>query len=382
MRIRLLVISNYDAFVTVRPEAEILLGLQRTNQYDITIMTPEKSEYANRFREAGIRVVDFSLARKFRWRDMKTIRTELTRGRYHILQLFNNKAIVHGLLAARGNPVKAVIYRGYTGHISWLDPFMYVKFLSPRADRVICLVESIRDLIRRNLFFNKGKAITIHKGHDVAWYQDAAPVDRKSLGIPDDAFVFVCAANVRRFKGIRYLLKATHYLPKDSSIHLLLMGRGMGLPLFQRLIETSPIRDNIHDLGFRSDVLSVVKSCDAFVLPSIEGEAITKAVIEAMSLRVCPLITTIPGNQGLVIDGQCGKLVPPRDPEALAKAMTWLNENREIARQYGNAAHEHIRNNFNIKDTIAAYDTLYHELYNELTVKQGEERTATTSQNG
>lgn len=50
----------------------------------------------------------------------------------------------------------------------------------------------------------------------------------------------------------------------------------------------------------------MVKASDAFVLSSLYGEATTKAVIEAMSLGICPLITDIPGNKGLVIHEECG----------------------------------------------------------------------------
>lgn len=363
--IKLLVVSNYDAYIPVRPEAEILIGLQKTNQYEITVMTSANSRYAEEFRECGIRVIDFDPMKKFSWKYVRLIRDELKRGKYHILQLFNNKAIVNGIQASWGLPVKVVVYRGYTGNISWLDPMMYIKYLSPRVDRIICLVEAIREIFRRNLLFNKDKAVAINKGHDIAWYDGVQPVTKTSLGLPSDAFTFICVANSRRMKGIRYLLKATYYLPPASPIHLLLLGRDMDVPEFRRLIEKSPLRSNIHVLGFRKEVLPVVKACDAFVLSSIKGEAITKAVIEAMAIGICPLITDIPGNRGLVIDGECGKVVPARDAHALANAMEWLSANPETCKQYGARALEHINNNFNVSETITRYDALYRELYND-----------------
>lgn len=330
-------------------------------------MTYGDSPYAEKFRAAGIRVIDFHPEKKFSPSYVRFIRRELKAGGYHILMLFNNKAMVNGILAAMSIPVKVVVYRGYTGNIHWSDPFMYLKYLSPRVDRIICLVEAIRQLFRKNLLFRKDKAVTIHKGHDIAWYEGVEPVGKKALGIPENAFVIICGANVRRMKGVRYLLKATYHLPADSNIHLAFAGNGMDVPLFKKLIENSPFRQNIHVLGFRKDILNVVKTADVFVLPSIKGEAITKSVIEAMSLGICPLITDIPGNQGLVIDHQCGLVVPPRNPEALAKGILWLYENRERCREFGTAAREHIRQNFDIRNTVIQYDALYRELYGELT---------------
>jgi ribonuclease HII len=70
-------------------------------------------------------------------------------------------------------------------------------------------------------------------------------------------------------KGMKYLLEATHYLPATSKIHILLLGNGMDQPRFKRLIEASPIKNQIINLGFRKDVLRVVKASHVFALASI-----------------------------------------------------------------------------------------------------------------
>lgn len=365
-KINLLVVSDYGATVIVRPEAEIVLQLQHTGRYNITVMTQANSEYANKFREAGVTVIDFFPEKKFSWNYVRRIKKEMIDGQHHIAQLFNNKAMVNGVMAAMGVPIKVVVYRGYTGNISWLYPIMYVKYLSPRVDRIVCLVEAIRQIFRKNLWFNKDKAVTINKGHDVSWYDGVIAHSKASFAIPENAFVFICGANIRRMKGVKYLLRATYLLPKDSNIHLMFAGNDMNTPEFKKLIEESPMRDRIHLLGHRKDILEVVKSADAFVLASIKGEAITKAVIEAMSLEVCPLITDIPGNVGLVENGVSGLVVPSKDPQALADRMLFLSKNPEVAEAYGKAARIHIMKNFNTKDTARKYDQLYQELYVEL----------------
>lgn len=364
MAIKVLVISNYHSTVTVRPEAEIFIGLKKQFGYDVTVMTFGDGDYVPKFIEAGIRVIDFHPVKKFSLAYVKRIRTELKEGGYQIMHLFNNKAMINGILAARGLPVKVAIYRGYTGNIHWADPFMYLKYLSPRVDRIVCLVEAIRVLMRKNLFFNKDKAITINKGHDVNWYNDVTPLDLKNLGVPEDAFKIVCVANVRPMKGMKYLLKATHYLPADSKIHLLLLGNGMDSPKFKKLIDESPIKNQIINLGFRKDAPRVVKASHVFALASIYGEAITKSVIEAMSMGVTPLITDIEGNVGLVIDKECGLVVPAHDAKALASAMLKLSNDMTLTKRLGEKARQHIDKNLNVKDTVKAFDVMYKDLVN------------------
>lgn len=369
-KINLLVVSDYGATVTVRPEAEIVIQLQQTGKYNITVMTQANSEYAEKFRRCGVKVIDFYPEKKFRWEYVKKIRKEMIEGKHHIAQLFNNKAMVNGIAAAMGVPIKVVLYRGYTGNISWLDPIMYVKYLSPRVDRIICLVEAIRQIFLKNLPpWSRHKAVTITKGHDVKWYEGVVAHSKASLGIPNEAFTFVCGANFRRMKGVKYLLRATYLLPKDANIHLMFAGRDMDTPEFKKLIDESPMRERIHILGHRKDILEVVKAADVFVLASIKGEAITKAVIEAMSVEVCPLITDISGNVGLVENGVSGIVVPSKDPQALADKMLFLSKNPDLAKRYGKAARLHIMNNFNTKDTARNYDALYQELYAELKEK-------------
>lgn len=366
MRIKLLIISDYIHTVVARPEAEIILQLQQFGTYDITVMTSGSAWYAKRFEEAGIRVVDFHISKKFSVEYVKFIRAELIQGQYDIVTAFNNMTMRNTIPALRGLKTKLVVYRGYTGNINWWDPFMYTKYLHPRVDRIICLVEAIRKIFRKNLLFNKDKAVTINKGHDIHWYDDIKPVGKVSLGLPENAFVFICGANVRRMKGIKYLLKATYYLPADANFHLVLAGKNMDKKEFIDLINNSPFRKNIHVIGYREDILEVVKSCDAFVLASIKGEAITKAVMEAMSMEVCPLITDIPGNEGLVEDKVCGLVVPPRNAKALAEGMVYLAQNPSVARQYAIAARQHIDKRFNTKVTAKKYDAMYRELYEEL----------------
>ena len=362
MSLRVLVISNYRETNSVRPEAELFIGLQKAG-VQVTIMTFGDAHYVEKFREAGIRVIDFHPLKKFDRSETQRIRAELLAGQYDVLHLFNSRAIINGLRAARGLPVKVVLYRGYTGNIHWFDPTAYLKYLHPRVDKVVCIAKSIEALLQRQLFFQKDKAVTIHKGHDASWYAGIKSMDRTSLdGIPSTAFWVTCVANNRPMKGVRYLLEATQYLPTNLPIHFLLVGKNMAAGKGRALIDRSPNREKIHLLGYRTDVLEMVAASDVFVLPSIKGEATTKAVIEAMSLGVAPIITSIPGNRELVLDGQCGLVVPPHDPKAIADSILLLYHDTALRHWLGQAAQLHIQKNFNIENTIQQTIALYESL--------------------
>jgi glycosyltransferase involved in cell wall biosynthesis len=204
------------------------------------------------------------------------------------------------------------------------------------------------------------RPVTIHKGHKLEWYADE-PADLAQFGIPDDAFVIGCTAAYRPRKGIEYLVEAVGMLPDDIPAHLLLIGR-MDADRLTRKIDSSPARDRIHRTGHRSDAPAVTAACDVFSLPSTRREGLARAIIEAMSYRVTPVVTDCGGSPELVVDGECGYVVPTKDARALAEAFEKLYRDPELRRRMGEAARERIgtefRNEMTVQKTIALYEDL------------------------
>lgn len=356
-----LVISNYNSTVSVRPEAEIFIGLKKLG-VDVEVMTYGDSDYAEKFRQQGIRVINHHPEKRMDRKSVQVIRDTLVKGKHDILHLFNGKAIINGIQAAKNIPVKVVLYRGYTGNIHWYDPTAYFKFLHPRVDKIVCNSAGVEAHLQRQLFFDKSKTITILKGHSPDWYNEVTPIDREALQIPTDAFVATIVANDRKMKGIPYLLKATYEIPVDLPVYFLLVGQGLDNKKNLLLADRSPNREKIHFLGFRHDALSIVAASDVFVLSSIKGESITKSVLEAMSLGIAPVITDIPGNKELVIHEVNGLVVPASNSPALAQGILKAFQNPELRKQWGQKSKERIETHLNIKDTISNMLNFYKSL--------------------
>lgn len=362
MSIKVLVISDYRSYHTVRPEAEIFIGLAKLG-VEVHIMTFGDAKYNDEFRKAGIKVIDFHPQKKLDKQEIARIRQQLVDEQYDILQLYNNFAIINGIKAAKGLPVKIVLYRGYAGHVQWYDPINYLKFLNPRVDKIICNSEGVAQSLQKQLFFDKSKTVTINKGHRVEWYAGTEPIDvKKEYNIPEDAFVIVNVANNRKMKGIPYLLKAMCALPADMPVHLLLIGNNLDNKDSRKIINGNVNAGKIHFLGFRNDALNIVAGCDAFVLSSISGESITKSVIEAMSLGKPPIITDIAGNKELVVDNESGLVVPSKNADALKDAIIRLYNDKPLRERLGVNAKARIANELNTNQTILKTKQLYEEL--------------------
>ena len=362
--VKVLVISDYRSEISARPEAEAMIGLLKAG-LDITIMTYDTGVYPQKFREAGIRLIPFHPEKKFDRKEIKFIHDELQRGNYDILQLFNSKAIINGIAAAKNFPVKIVLYRGFTGNVNWYDPTAWFKYLHPRVDKIICLTNAVKKSIDKNLFFDKTKTVKITKGHSQEWYKDVQPADRDAYGIPSNAFVVAAVGNVRRFKGIPYFIRSSYHLPAGLSIHFLMVGKGMDKPEFKNLIDKSNYKNNFHILRFTDDPLPLIAMSDVLVLSSTGGEGINKTVVEAMSLYVPAIITNIENNKDLFVDGGEEMIVPVRDPKAIADAIYHLYKHSELRNELGKKSKEHVIRQLHINETIIQIKNLYEDLAKE-----------------
>ena len=358
---KLLVISNYAITMhNVRPEAEMIIGLKQRG-LNVEVMTPRDCPYAERMAGFDIPIHDYLPPSKFSSAAARRVRQVLTSGGHQLQYLFNNPAIIAGLRASRGLPVRNVTYRGQVGNISRYDPSAYLTHLNPRVDRIVCVANAVRDGLRKQLR-DPSKAVTIYKGHDIDWYAGVEAVDRASLGLPNDGFVFACVATNRPRKGVPVLLEAMGRLPIESPAHLLLVGGGMDSPDIDKLVRDNPRRDRIHRFGHREDVLRLVAAADAAVLPSLRREGLPKTVIEAMALGLPPIVTRTGGSAELVVAGESGWVVPPGEAVALAAAMQELAADPGRARRMGTAARQRLINDFNLPQSIDAHLNLFTSL--------------------
>ena len=91
-------------------------------------------------------------------------------------------------------------------------------------------------------------------------------------------------------------------------------------------------------MGHVGDVKPMITSSHVVVLPALGGEGLPRALLEAAALARPMIATDIAGNREIVLPGETGLLVPPNDPEALARAMEWIATHPEDREQWGRAA--------------------------------------------
>ena len=125
-------------------------------------------------------------------------------------------------------------------------------------------------------------------------------------------------------------------------------------------IEEAGIEYGIHLLGEIEDLARLLNSLDISSISSI-SEGFPRSVGEAMSSGLPCVVTDVGDAASLV--GETGRVVSPRDPEALSKAWIDLLEKPDKERlALGLAAPERIVRDYGLENMVKEYDRLYRHM--------------------
>ncbi|HBX71114.1 MAG TPA: hypothetical protein DEH25_17485 [Chloroflexi bacterium] len=121
------------------------------------------------------------------------------------------------------------------------------------------------------------------------------------------------------------------------------------------------IQDRVSFVGLQQNVYPWLFHADIFVLAS-DWEGISLAILEAMAAGLPVIATDVGGNPEVVVDGETGVLVPPRNPQALAGAILQLAANPIERQRMGLAGRQRVEKYFSIQETARKFEELYTQI--------------------
>jgi glycosyltransferase involved in cell wall biosynthesis len=186
---------------------------------------------------------------------------------------------------------------------------------------------------------------------------------RAELGIPDDAPLVGEVGRLCDVKGQRELIEALTQVPDARAVFVgadLEQGGAYEAALV-RTAERLGVRDRVVFAGRRENAASLLAEFDVFALPSWT-EGLPLVVLEAMAQRRAVVATPVGGTPEVVVDGETGLLVPPRNPAALAEALRTLLADAELRRRMGDAGYERVRARFSAQAMTGRMLEIYDEV--------------------
>lgn len=231
-----------------------------------------------------------------------------------------------------------------------------VRWLARRCRHVIVDSEAVKANMR-DLGAHVGHVVVMHNGVD-ARHWDASrydgPAARREIGIPDADFLVVLLCQLHPWKGVQdFVAAAAPVLASRADVSFLIVGAAYYLKgdAFERQIRAEmaaadPTGRRLRMLVQSGRIERWMAASDLVVQPSRDPDPLPTVLLESMAMGKAVVGTDTGGIPEIIADGITGRIVPTRDPEALAKVILELAADRDLCRSYARAGRERARDRF------------------------------------
>lgn len=239
-------------------------------------------------------------------------------------------------------------------------------------DAVVAISEGVKEVLEEG-GLSPGRIEVIPSGIDFSPFEKPSSSRdlRQEFSFGPEDYLVGMVAHLADHKGHKYLIRASKILKEQApKIKIIIVGEGPLRMELDKEARDSKVEDIIFFLGFREDIPRILYSLDLFVLSSyLEG--LGSSILDAMACGLPVVATRTGGIPEVVVHRKTGLLVSPRNPQALAKAILKLYNDRELASRLGKRGYEMVRQKFSVQSMADKMIRLYQRLAAEKGVELG-----------
>lgn len=245
--------------------------------------------------------------------------------------------------------------------------FPLEKLAGPWTDRIVVVNREDEEAAKRHLVPAERVHYIPGTGVDLDRFNPALISDaeiirvRQELGLSPEAPLLLSVAEFIPRKRNWDVLKAFARLGR-SDAHLALAGDGRLLEQMQQLASKLGIQKQVHFLGFRRDIPTLMRASVAIVLAS-EQEGLPNCIMESFCMETPAIGSNIRGTRDLLEGGQ-GLLFEVGDVEELARSMAWVLDRPEEAKVMGKRG-RNLMADYELQHVLQLHETLYNEVVGE-----------------
>ena len=229
----------------------------------------------------------------------------------------------HGFHFFRGGP-----------RLNWLLWYPIEKRFSKYTD-VLITINQMDYALAKEKFRAKRVEHIPGVGLDLSRFEAATRESniKEEFSLPDNAKIVFSAGELNKNKNHRVVLRAIALLG-DPEIHYFLAGNGPLREELECLACELGIKENVHFLGYRRDIPSLLKNADVYAFPSLR-EGLGMASIEAMATGLPIVTSNRHGINDYSENGKTGFKYEPDDAAGFAEGIRTILENDDLRRKMG-----------------------------------------------
>lgn len=241
--------------------------------------------------------------------------------------------------------------------------------LSKVTDRIIACSQAVKDFVLQNEKIETDKLLFVPNTFDHKKFVNHSSIEKKNikraLGLSDKDRIIGTVGSFSLQKGHIYLIKAMKEIVRNEpSCKLLMVGAGPLENELRKKADKLGLNKQIIFTGKRRDIFNLFSILEIFVLPSL-WEGLPLVSLEAMAMAKPVVASQIPGITEVVIDGENGILVAPKNSNLLAKAILDLLKDSDRSKKMGELGKARILKHYNPQTYVSKIESLYETLSTE-----------------
>lgn len=316
-------------------------------------------------RAAGIPVSALQVGRFSDFRAIGRMQKLLRTRQPSVLLTFLHQANIVGRIAGRLARVPRIVSGIRVADRRW-SVMIPERLTSGLVDHYVAVSKSVADVHRRLCGIPSERISAIPNGVDFETIGQLPAADRAEWQMDSEARIILSVGRLCEQKAPLDVLEAFRKLRNQTEdglrLKLFFVGDGPLRPRIERQIAAMNLGNDVRLLGWRPDVVQLMKASDVLVLAS-RWEGLPNVILEAQAAGLPVVASSVDGCRELITDGVTGRLFCPGDAADLVSVLGDLLASPPEAASLAEKAGFAVKSRYRWETCIEAF----HKLLTDLT---------------
>jgi len=323
-------------------------GLSQRN-HNVFLGCKKNSVLMKKAKQEGIKTIPFNIHSDFSPINIHKIKKFLLENKIEVLICNLNKDVRVAGLAGRLAKIPLILARHGIQLCGkkWRHKLSLLKL----TDGIITNSQTIKNAYKNYGWFKDDFIKVIYNGIKTNKNIPNYTIEEE-LPFIKNRKIILGAGRLSEQKGFIYLIKTAKIAKEHNNDWIFLIaGKGRLKNYLLQEIKKYELENYVKIIGFYENIFPLLKAADVFGLSSL-FEGMPNVVMEAMSVAKPVIATDVNGVHELMIDGETGFIVPPKNPQAFYNKLSLLLSNKNLCEKMGKAGRKRIETKFTYEKMI------------------------------
>ncbi len=317
---------------------------------------------AEEIRKLGCPVIEYPLTADGKVARINQLANFFSVRNYDLLHTHNAYPHFYGSLAGYRAKIPATIHTRHGRRFGEsLSERLQFALASRISDRIVPVSDDTGERCKNIGWLPDRKIERIWNGIDVNRFVFTGPADKLTA---------ITVSRLSPEKDLITMLEAVKFVVSSiPQFHLMIVGNGPEREILEKKTATLQLESHVTFLGERSDIPDLLSQAGFYVSSSLT-EGISLTLLEAMSVGLPVVTTSVGGNPEIVKQPETGLLVPSANPSKIADAIIQMCRQQTNWKKIGQQARDRVEQYFNIRTMIQEYERVYLDVLTPFYKKQ------------